>query len=95
MTLEQTELSNLVSEADLAELDSLAAAVSDGMDRIKELHPAYNWKWTDEIVCRGCGDSLEIPLLRSTTPVADLVFADHQQFHLQHMLNESDRYGGE
>ncbi|TSE15673.1 hypothetical protein B1A87_006925 [Arthrobacter sp. KBS0703] len=40
MTLEHTELSSLVSEADLAELASLAAAVSDGMDRIKELHPA-------------------------------------------------------
>lgn len=88
MTLEHTELSTLISDADLAELHAITAAVQDSTDKIKELHPAYSWRWTDEIICRGCGDSLEIPLLTSTTPVADQVFADHQQFHLQHMLNQ-------
>ncbi|MET4143882.1 hypothetical protein [Arthrobacter sp. UYCo732] len=92
MTLEHTELSTLVSTADLADLSSLAAVVHDATARIKEYHPAYSWKWTDEIVCRGCGDSLEIPFLTSTKPVADRVFADHQQFHLQHMLNDDQRY---
>ena len=95
MTLERTELSDLVSDADLAELSTIAAAVQDGMARIKELHPAYSWCWTDEIVCRGCEDRLEIPLHASTKPVADRVFADHQQFHLQHMLNENTRHDGE
>jgi hypothetical protein len=32
MTLEYTELTDLVSDADLAELHALAAAVSDGME---------------------------------------------------------------
>lgn len=95
MTLEHIELSNLVSDVDLADLQDITAAVSDCMARIKEHHPAYSWCWTDEIVCRGCRDRLEIPLMASTKPVADRVFADHQQFHLGHMLNEHDRYNGE
>lgn len=94
MTLEYTELSTLVSDADLAELHAISATVRDGMAKIKEYHPAYSWRWTDEIVCRGCGDSLEIPFMNSTNPVADRVFADHQQFHLQHMLNENEQYNG-
>jgi hypothetical protein len=93
MTIENTELSNLVSEADLAELNALSAAVWQGMERIKEWHPGYSWRWTDEIVCRGCGDPLEIPFTKSTNAVADRVFADHQQFHLQHLLNENGRTG--
>lgn len=92
MTLEHTELSNLFSEADFAELHALADAVQDATVRIKKLHPAYNWCWTDEIECRGCGDRLEIPIRTSTKPVADRVFADHQQFHLGHMLNEDPRH---
>lgn len=94
MTLEHTELSSLVSDADLADLHAITEAVRDGMAKIKEYHPAYNWVWTDEIECRGCRDRLEIPPLKSTSPVADRVFEDHQQFHLQHMLNENERYNG-
>lgn len=91
MTLEQTDLSTLVSDADLAELHSRATVVRDGMAQVREAHPGYNWAWTDEIRCRGkeCGASLDIPLLRSNTSVADRVFADHQQKHLQLILNES------
>lgn len=95
MTLEHTELSNLFSEADFAELQDLEKAVHDATARIKEYHPGYSWCWTDEIECRGCGDRLEIPLLFSTKPVADRVFADHQQFHLGHMLNDDPRHKAE
>lgn len=91
MTLEQTDLSTLVSDADLTELHTRATAVRDGMTQVQAAHPGYNWAWTDEIRCRGkeCGASLDIPPLRSNTTFADNVFADHQQKHLQLILNES------
>jgi hypothetical protein len=93
MTLERIELSTLFSESDFAEFQALAYAVQECTVRIQEVHPAYSWRRTDEIVCRGCGDRLEIPILTSTKPVADRVFADHQQFHLGHMLNDDRRHG--
>lgn len=95
MTIEHTDLSSLVSQADLAELRSRATAVRNAMAAVKELHGIYNWCATDEIKCRGCGERLEIPYLRSTNQVADRVLAEHQQAQLQLLLGASPWPDGE
>lgn len=89
MTIEHTDLRTVVSEADLLDLRSLTSAATAGMATVKELHPGYNWVWTDEIRCWGkeCNASLYIPPLTSTSTVAGRVFADHQQKELQRILN--------
>lgn len=86
MTIEHTDIVSVLSSADMADLQLRAAQLQDAMDAVAKAHGAYNWVWTDEIACRGCGARLEIPLLKSTNAVADSALERHRQEQLRVLL---------
>lgn len=71
------EIGNILSNEDAEHLAAAAAKVSAAMHQVEQAHPAYNWVWTDEIICRGCDKRLEVPYLASNKVNADLAFERH------------------
>ncbi|WP_258805896.1 hypothetical protein [Pseudarthrobacter sp. NS4] len=77
-----TSLSNEVA----AHFAARTQAITEAMQWVQERHAAYSWVWTDEIRCRGCNASLDIPLLESTNAKADKAFQAHQFAQLDAIL---------
>lgn len=69
-----------------AAANAITTAIAAAMQGVLERHAAYNWVWTDEIRCRGCGASLAIPYLSSTRANADLVFEAHRSAEVGALL---------
>lgn len=80
------EIGSGLSNEDAAHFAARTAAITTAMQRIQERHPAYSWVWTDEIRCRGCNASLDIPMLASTDANADKAFQAHQSAQLDALL---------
>ncbi|GAB5077143.1 hypothetical protein [Arthrobacter sp. AD-310] len=80
------EIGSSLSNEDAAHFAAKAEAITTAMQQVRDLHPAYSWVWTDEIRCRGCNASLEIPLLASTNANADKALAAHQSAQLDVFL---------
>ncbi|BCW54488.1 hypothetical protein OUO20_06240 [Arthrobacter sp. FX8] len=85
-----TEVGSIHSTGDAALVtaaaNAITTAVATAMQSVLERHAAYNWVWTDEIRCRGCGASLPIPYLSSTRANADLVFEAHRSAEVGTLL---------
>lgn len=75
-----------LSNEDAAHFAAKTNVITTAMQRVRESHPAYSWVWTDEIRCRGCNASLEIPILASTNANADKAFQAHQSAQLDALL---------
>jgi Ni,Fe-hydrogenase I small subunit len=82
------EIGSLFSDEESTAFAAQAEAITSAMEDVAERHPAYSWVWTDEIRCRGCSASLEIPLLASTAANADKAFQAHVSAELDTLLNE-------
>ncbi|WP_104044878.1 hypothetical protein [Arthrobacter sp. ZGTC412] len=80
------EIGSSLSNEDAAHFAAKTAAITTAMQRVRERHPAYSWVWTDEIRCRGCNASLDIPILASTNANADRAFQAHQAAQLDALL---------
>jgi hypothetical protein len=82
-------IGNSLSNEDAEHFAAKTAAITSAMREVRELHAAYSWVWTDEIRCRGCNASLEIPILASTNANADKALAAHQAAELDALLATS------
>jgi Ni,Fe-hydrogenase I small subunit len=80
------EIGSSLSNEDAAHLAARAAAITTAMQRAEERHSGYSWVWTDEIRCRGCNASLDIPVLASTNANADKAFQSHLAAELDALL---------
>ncbi|MET1086762.1 MAG: hypothetical protein ABWY04_06530 [Arthrobacter sp.] len=80
------EIGSGLSNEDAAHFAARTAVITTAMQRIQELHAGYSWVWTDEIRCRGCNASLDIPVLASTNANADKAFQTHQAAQLDALL---------
>jgi Ni,Fe-hydrogenase I small subunit len=80
------EFGTSLNNEDAAHLAATTEAITSAMQRVREQHAAYSWVWTDEIRCRGCNASLDIPLLASTKMNADKAFQEHQAVQLDALL---------
>jgi hypothetical protein len=84
------EIGSGLSNEDAAHFAAKTEAVTIAMQRVQEEHAAYSWAWTDEIRCRGCNTSLDIPILASTKANADKAFQAHQAAELDVLLAGED-----
>jgi hypothetical protein len=84
------EIGNSLSNEDADHFAAKTAAITSGMQQVRDLHAAYSWVWTDEIRCRGCNASLEIPILASTNANADKALAAHQAAELDALLTTTN-----
>ena len=84
------EIGSSLSNEDAEHFAAQTAAITIAMQQVRELHSAYSWVWTDEIRCRGCNASLEIPILASTNANADKALAAHQAAQLDALLTTAD-----
>jgi hypothetical protein len=80
------EIGSSLSNEDAAHFAAKTAAITIAMQCVREGHPAYSWVWTDEIRCRGCNATLDIPILASTNANADRAFQAHQAAELDAVL---------
>lgn len=80
------EIGTSLSNEDAAHFAAKTEAITSAMQRVRESHAAYSWAWTDEIRCRGCNASLDIPPLASTNVTADKIFQAHQSAQLDALL---------
>ncbi|MFJ6158568.1 hypothetical protein ACIQF8_14825 [Pseudarthrobacter sp. NPDC092184] len=80
------EIGTSLSNEDAAHFAAKTEAITSAMQRVRERHAAYSWVWTDEIRCRGCNASIDIPLLASTNASADKAFQAHQSAQLDALL---------
>jgi hypothetical protein len=84
------EIGSSLSNEDAAHFAAKTEVITTAMQRVREAHAAYSWAWTDEIRCRGCNASLDIPLLASTIANADKAFQAHQAAQLDALLAAGD-----
>ncbi|MDQ0823621.1 Ni,Fe-hydrogenase I small subunit [Arthrobacter sp. V4I6] len=89
------EIGTSLSNEDAAHFAAKTEAIIAAMQRVREQHAAYSWVWTDEIRCRGCSASLDIPLLASTNANADKAFQAHQFAQLDAVLAADRHQHGE
>ncbi|WP_104043916.1 hypothetical protein [Arthrobacter sp. ZGTC412] len=80
------EIGTSLSGEDAAHFAAKTETITAAMRRVQEWHAAYSWVWTDEIRCRGCNASLDIPMLASTNANADKAFQAHQAAQLDGIL---------
>lgn len=71
------EFGNIISSADAQHLAATADKVTSAMHQVEQHHTDYSWVRTDEIRCRGCRASLDVPVLASNKTNADLAFERH------------------
>lgn len=89
------EIGTGLSNEDAAHFAAKTEAITSAMQRVRERHAAYSWVWTDEIRCRGCNASLEIPVLASTSVSADKAFQAHQSAALDAVLAAAGHQRGD
>lgn len=80
------EIGSGLSNEDASHFAARTAAITTAMQLVRERHAGYSWVWTDEIRCRGCSASLDIPVLASTNANADKAFQAHQAAQLDALL---------
>jgi hypothetical protein len=80
------EIGSGLSNEDTAHFAARTAEITTAMQLVQQRHAAYSWVWTDEIRCRGCNASLDIPVLASTNANADKAFQAHQSAQLDALL---------
>jgi hypothetical protein len=80
------EIGSSLSNEDAAHFAARTEAITTAMQQVRERHAAYSWVWTDEIRCRGCNASLDIPVLASTSVNADKAFEAHLSAQLDALL---------
>lgn len=83
------EIGSSLSNEDAAHFAAKTEVITATMQQVRALHAAYSWVWTDEIRCRGCNASLDIPILASTNANADKALAAHQAAELDALLATS------
>ncbi|MBX7444944.1 MULTISPECIES: hypothetical protein [unclassified Arthrobacter] len=88
------EIGSGLSDGDAAHFAAKTEVITTAMQRVQESHPAYSWVWTDEIRCRGCNASLDIPFIASTNANADRAFKAHQSAQLDYLLGVDGLPGG-
>ncbi|ADX71299.1 hypothetical protein Asphe3_00800 [Pseudarthrobacter phenanthrenivorans Sphe3] len=87
------EIGTSLSNEDAAHFAAKTEAITSAMQRVREQHAAYSWVRTDEIRCRGCSASLDVPRLASTKASADKAFQAHQSAQLDALLAAEGRPG--
>ncbi|WP_458781264.1 hypothetical protein [Arthrobacter sp. D3-16] len=80
------EIGSSLSNEDAAHFAAKTEAITTAMQQVQAQHAAYSWVWTDEIRCRGCNASLDIPILASTNANADKALQAHQSAQLDALL---------
>lgn len=85
------EIGSSLSNEDAAHFAAETEAITTAMQQVRAQHAAYSWVWTDEIRCRGCNASLDIPILASTKANADKAFQAHQSAQLDASLAAGGR----
>ena len=85
------EIGTSLSDEDAAHFAAKKAAITAAMQRVQDQHAAYSWVWTDEIRCRGCSASIDVPPLASADANADKAFRAHQSARLDALLADGRR----
>ncbi|TNB70487.1 hypothetical protein FHJ30_15390 [Arthrobacter sp. BB-1] len=85
------EIGSRLSNEDAAHFAAETEAITTAMQHVRAQHAAYSWVWTDEIRCRGCNASLNIPILASTNLNADKALQAHQSAQLDALLAANGR----
>lgn len=79
-------IGSILSNEDAEHFSAAADRINTAMQQVEQEHNDYSWVHTDEIRCRGCRASLDVPRLASNKANADLAFERHQSQELDIIL---------